>query len=82
MNNHKHLNRQQHLLKLKTFVNNTNQWKAFTELLQFLTEIEHKVMEQATDPIDIYKAQGSMKTINYLKHLRDYVNAEQENKNA
>ena len=32
-----------------------------------------------TDPIDIYRAQGSMKTINYLKHLRDYVNAEQEN---
>ncbi len=73
-------NKQQHnLLKLKTFVNNTNQWKAFNELLNFLTDIEHKTMEQATDPIDIYKAQGSMKTINYLKHLRDYVNAEQEN---
>ena len=39
-------------------------------------------MEQATDLIDIYKAQGSMKTIKYLKHLRDYVNAEQENKNG
>jgi len=36
-------------------------------------------MEQATDTIDIYKAQGSIKTIKYLKHLKDYVNAEQEN---
>ena len=41
--------------------------------------MEHKTMEQAVDTIDIYKAQGSVKTIRYLKHLRDYVNAEQEN---
>ena len=61
----------QHLLKLKGFVNNATQWKAFNELLDFLTEMEH-----------MYKAQGSVKTIRYLKHLRDYVNAEQENKNG
>jgi len=48
-------------------------------LLEFLIEMEHKTMEQATDTIDIYKAQGSIKTIKYLKHLKDYVNAEQEN---
>ena len=69
----------QHLLKLKGIVNNATQWKAFNELLDFLTEMEHKTMEQAVDTIDIYKAQGSVKTIRYLKHLRDYVNAEQEN---
>ena len=78
MNKHKHQDQQYSLLKLKPFVNNTNQWKAFNELLNFLTNIEHKTMEQATDPIDIYKAQGSIKTINYLKRLRDYVNTEQE----
>tara|TARA_R100001594_G_scaffold20457_1_gene39511 strand:- start:4216 stop:4374 length:159 start_codon:yes stop_codon:yes gene_type:complete len=51
-------------------------------LLNFLTDIEHKTMEQSTNTIDLYKAQGSIKTINYLKHLRNYVNAEQENKNG
>ena len=68
-NNNKHQHQQhQHLLKLKGFVNSTTQWKAFNELLEFLIEMEHKTMEQATDTIDIYKA-----------HLKDYVNAEQEN---
>ena len=80
MHNNKHQHQQhQYLLKLKGFVNNTTQWKAFNELLEFLIEMEHKTMEQATDTIDIYKAQGSIKTIKYLKDLKDYVNAEQEN---
>jgi len=83
MSNHNNNKQQhQHLLKLKGFVNNTTQWKAFNELLDFLTEMEHKTMEQAVNTIDMYKAQGSVKTIRYLKHLRDYVNAEQENKNG
>ena len=82
MSNSNNKQQHQHLLKLKGFVNNTTQWKAFNELLDFLTEMEHKTMEQAVDTIDIYKAQGSVKTIRYLKHLRDYVNAEQENKNG
>ena len=79
MSNSNNKQQHQHLLKLKGFVNNTTQWKAFNELLEFLIEMEHKTMEQATDIIDIYKAQGSIKTIKYLKHLKDYVNAEQEN---
>ena len=79
MSNSNNKQQHQHLLKLKGFVNNATQWKAFNELLDFLTEMEHKTMEQAVDTIDIYKAQGSVKTIRYLKHLRDYVNAEQEN---
>ena len=45
----------QHLLKLKGFVNNTTQWKAFNELLDFLTEMEHKTMEQAVDTIELEK---------------------------
>lgn len=80
MSNNNNKQQHQYLLKLKGFVNNATQWKAFNELLDFLTEMEHKTMEQAVDTIDIYKAQGSVKTIRYLKHLRDYVNAEQENK--
>jgi hypothetical protein len=31
-------------------------------------------MEQATDPVDIYKAQGAVQMIKYLKGLRDQVN--------
>jgi hypothetical protein len=37
-------------------------------------------MEQATDPIDIYKAQGAVQMIKYLKGLRDQVNASLESK--
>jgi hypothetical protein len=37
-------------------------------------------MEQATDPVDIYKAQGAVQMIKYLKGLRDQVNAFLESK--
>lgn len=39
-----------------------------------LIESQHRTMEQATDPVDIYKAQGAVQMIKYLKGLRDQVN--------
>tara|TARA_R100000700_G_scaffold33734_1_gene41554 strand:+ start:371 stop:487 length:117 start_codon:yes stop_codon:yes gene_type:complete len=37
-------------------------------------------MEQAKDPVDIYKAQGAIQMLKYLKGLRDQVNASLESK--
>jgi hypothetical protein len=37
-------------------------------------------MEQATDPVDIYKAQGAIQMLKYLRGLRDQVNASLESK--
>ena len=36
-------------------------------------------MEQAKDPVDIYKAQGAIQMIKYLRGLRDQVNSSLEN---
>ena len=70
----------QHLLKLKGFVNQPNSWGAYNQHLDMLIEAQHRTMEQATDPVDIYKAQGAVQMIKYLKGLRDQVNASLESK--
>ena len=44
-----------------------------------LIESQHRTMEQAKDPVDIYKAQGAVQMIKYLKGLRDQVNSSLEN---
>ena len=44
-----------------------------------LLESQHRTMEQAKDPVDIYKAQGAVQMIKYLKGLRDQVNSSLEN---
>ena len=74
-------NKQQHqyLLKLKGFVNQPNSWSAYNQHLDMLIEAQHRTMEQATDPVDIYKAQGAVQMIKYLKGLRDQVNSSLEN---
>ena len=43
-----------------------------------LIESQHRTMEQATDPVDIYKAQGAVQMIKYLRGLRDQVNSSLE----
>ena len=45
-----------------------------------LIELQHRTMEQAKDPVDIYKAQGAVQMIKYLRGLRDQVNASLESK--
>ena len=72
--NHKYLH------KLKGWVNQPNSWGAFNEHLDMLIESQHRTMEQAKDPVDIYKAQGAVQMIKYLRGLRDQVNASLESK--
>ena len=43
-------------------------------------ESQHRTMEQATDPVDIYKAQGAIQMLKYLRGLRDQVNSALETK--
>ena len=69
-----------YLPKLKGLVNQPNSWNAFNEHLDMLIELQHRTMEQAKDPVDIYKAQGAIQMIKYLKGLRDQVNASLESK--
>ncbi len=45
-----------------------------------LIESQHRTMEQATDPVDIYKAQGAIQMLKYLRGLRDQVNSSLETK--
>ena len=45
-----------------------------------LIESQHRTMEQAKDPVDIYKAQGAIQMVKYLRGLRDQVNASLESK--
>jgi hypothetical protein len=64
------------LSKLKGFVSNNNQWLGFSEALDYEIEMQRKKLEQSTDPIEIYQAQGAIHALRQLKFLRDQVNAE------
>jgi hypothetical protein len=63
------------LSKLKGFVASNNQWEGFVEALEYEIEMQRKKLEQSTDPIEIYHAQGAIHALRQLKYLRDQVNA-------
>jgi hypothetical protein len=68
----------QYLSKLKGFVSSSTQWAAFEEAIDFAVEMQIKKLEQSTDPIHIYHAQGAITALRQLKHLKDEVNAEKQ----
>jgi hypothetical protein len=65
----------QYLSRLKTLANTKLQWDAFTEMLDYHITLHRAKLEQATDMIEVYKAQGSIQALNKLKYLRDEINA-------
>jgi len=69
MSNHKEL-----LSKLKPLVNSKNQWVDFSNYIDYVIEQQHKILEQSSDSIIIYQAQGAISTLRRLKLLRDEVN--------
>lgn len=71
-------NRKPYLPKLQGLVNTHRTWEAFTEMLDAVIDLHHKKLEQAVDPIDLYKAQGAVQALRQLKFLRDEVNASQK----
>lgn len=63
------------LNKLKPLVNNTHQWDAFEEMLEFYVEQNRRKLEQVDDLQDMFKAQGAIAALRQLKYLKDEVNA-------
>lgn len=62
-------------MNLKGLVNNPPLFQSFLEELDTLVDKEHKILEQATDQVVIYRSQGAISALNKLKKLRDTINA-------
>lgn len=61
-------------MNLKQWVNDKDFVDAFNEHLDGLIYLQHKQMEQATEPAVFYRAQGAVSTLRKLKLLRETVN--------
>jgi hypothetical protein len=59
---------------LKQLVNNKELYEAFLKHMDDLIYLQHKQMEQATEPVVFYRAQGAITTLRKLKLLREQVN--------
>ena len=62
---------------LKQWVNNKDFMDAFKEHLDDLIYLQHKQMEQASEPAVFYRAQGAVSTLRKPKLLRETVNGGQ-----
>lgn len=63
-----------YLNKLKPLVNAPLQWQAFEEMLEYYIVQHQRKLEQSSEPIDMYKAQGAISALRQLKYLKDEVN--------
>lgn len=63
-----------YLSKLKLLVNTNNQWEAFCDMLDYNINLQHKKLEQANDPVEVYRAQGAIAALRSLKYLKDEIN--------
>ena len=59
---------------LKQLVNNKELYEEFLKHVDDLIYLQHKQMEQATEPVVFYRAQGAVSTLRKLKLLREQVN--------
>lgn len=59
---------------LKPLVNDKQLYDAFLQHIDDLIYLQHKQMEQATEPVIFYRAQGAITTLRKLKLLRETVN--------
>ena len=59
---------------LKQLVNNKELYESFLKHVDDLINLQHKQMEQATEPVIFYRAQGAITTLRKLKLLREQVN--------
>jgi len=59
---------------LKQLVNNKELYEEFLKHVDDLIYLQHKQMEQATEPVVFYRAQGAVTTLRKLKLLREQVN--------
>ena len=68
------MDKQQILSKLKPWVNNSRQWQAFSDYLDFVIDQQQKALEQADHSVVIHRSQGAIAAMRKLKYLRDEVN--------
>jgi len=59
---------------LKRFVNDPVFWAAFLEEIEESIQLQHKKLEQSSDPIDLYRCQGEIFALKRLKQMRDKYN--------
>jgi len=61
-------------MSLKKLVNDKELYDEFLKHVDDLIYLQHKQMEQATEPVVFYRAQGAINTLRKLKLLREQVN--------
>ena len=61
-------------MSLKKLVNDKELYEEFLKHVDDLIYLQHKQMEQATEPVIFYRAQGAITTLRKLKFLWDQVN--------
>ena len=61
-------------MSLKKLVNDKELYEEFLKHVDDLIYLQHKQMEQATEPVVFYRAQGALTTLRKLKLLREQVN--------
>ena len=61
-------------MSLKKLVNDKELYEEFLRHVDDLIYLQHKQMEQATEPVIFYRAQGAITTLRKLKLLREQVN--------
>lgn len=64
-----------YLPKLKGLIATPHQWDAFVEMLDYQIEQHQRKLEQSTEMIDVFKAQGAIAALRQLKYLKDEINA-------
>ena len=74
---HNNQDQQQHLNRLKSVFNTHIVWEAFEAVLEHKARGYYKVLEQAKDSVDVYRAQGALDALMKIKRLRDEINAQE-----
>ncbi len=64
-----------YLSALKPLASTRVQWQAFEEMLDYYIGIQYKSLEQNSEPVEIYRAQGAVMALKKLKRLREEINA-------
>ena len=61
-------------MSLKQWVNDKPTMDEFIKHIDDLIFLQHRVMEQAHDPVEVYRAQGAINQLRKLRLLRETVN--------
>lgn len=58
---------------LKAFVNNPVQWSAFLDYLKSEVELQNRKLQQSTEMVDVYRAQGAVQMLDRVAKLKERV---------